>query len=125
MKFNDISKKADWSWIKSVTAVKVGLRIELLPIELDLAASPGFLRIVDQNAILLETPRNGELHRSLSNIRRHHDIRLQFQTDGLRSEVYIIHGVGSIGHASSASHHGKTPCVNMRITALSVRCKFA
>lgn len=125
MKRIDAHKKADWAWLRNVSKVKVGLCIGETLVEFNVVATPGFIRAVDHNAMMFEVPRSGPLHRSMSDLRRHHHVTLWCQANGPLPTVFRVDGVGSIGLISGISCEEKASMVILRITALSVRCEGA
>lgn len=89
--------------------------------EFDIIAKPGFIQAVDSTAMIFEVPKNGALHRSMCDSRRHHHITLWCQANNPLSKVFRLDGIGSIGLVSATSCEEKSSKVIFRFTALRVR----
>lgn len=120
----DERQMKNWIWLAEVRVVTVCFDIGDKSVEITINDEPGFIRVVDRNAIVFEVARDCALHRMMSDPCRHHAITLWCRSDPASPKVFRVDGLGSVGEGPIDPGHRQTPQVVLRITALNVRCEY-
>ena len=110
----------EWPWLPEASSVVVQVDDGTQVISLDVAATPGFLRVVDRNALVVEVPRRSALHRALGQHGRRPDITLWCRHPDAPGELARLQGVGSVGTARPDAGRSAGDQVCLRMTVFAV-----
>lgn len=120
----DDRQMENWVWLADVRVVKVCFDICDTPVEIIINDEPGFIRVVDRNAIVFEVAKDCALHRMMSDPCRHHSITLWCRSYLASPKVFRVDGLGSVGKGRIDIGQCQAPRVALRITTLNVRCEY-